>query len=129
MKYFGSWLKYHFCFYHLDWMGKDVFPERKLPSSLDDKIRSDILKTYQNIPFILKILKVLRAFKSMRPLHGPPSCLSHKGSRHNALAHTSAHRLLQLVGPFWGYGKRKQRDNKLLNRSEFVQFNVLNYMK
>ena len=52
-----------------------------------------------------------------------------KGSKHDALAHTSAHRLLQLVGPFSGYGKRKQRDNKLLNRSEFVQFNVLNYMK
>ena len=45
------------------------------------------------------------------------------------LAHTFAHRLQQLVGPFWGYGKRKQRDNELINRSEFVQFDVLNRMK
>ena len=44
-------------------------------------------------------------------------------------AHTFAHRLLQLVGPIWGYGKRKQRDNKLINRSEFVQFDVLNYIE
>ena len=45
------------------------------------------------------------------------------------LAHTFAHRLLQLVGPISGYAKRKQRDNKLINRSEFVQFDGLNKIK
>ena len=80
----------------------------------------------RNICFVLAILTTK---KQQRSFNFRKVQLAVRTDTVSRPSPTGWHRLLQLVGPFSGYGKRKQRDNKLINRSEFVQFDVLNYIE